>query len=78
MDECELVALADAVTQARVKLDELNKLKTESIPAARKALARAERALHDATHHKDGKAQVTDLEILQARIDELRQQERTQ
>jgi polyhydroxyalkanoate synthesis regulator phasin len=76
MDERELVALGDAVTQARAKLDEL--VNPESIPAARKALARAVRALKEATRTKDTKVQMTDLEILQARIDELRQQERTQ
>ena len=76
MDERELVALGDAVTQARAKLDEL--VNPESIPAARKALARAVRALKEATRTKDTKVQITDLEILQARIDELRQQERTQ
>lgn len=47
MDERELVALADAVTQARLKLDALLTIKGQ-IPRAKKDLADAQRKLHQA------------------------------
>ncbi|QJC78214.1 hypothetical protein [Pseudomonas umsongensis] len=74
MDERELVALADKVTEARTRLDELLAIKGQ-IPRAKKQLADAERRLREAASTKNTNPQLTDLETLQARIDAVQQQE---